>query len=307
MPIARPSARKAAKIAAREAPSARRVAISGRRRSTAIDTALAIRKTPTSSVSEPSAFRLKRKARTIRSAVCRRASGRLERRGPAAAARAISRAGLGPRHARIEHDVHAVDEPGLAEQVLGGEDVGDEDVAARGARHARELQDPADRRPVAHAARRRARVGSRSRAGGARRTGSETKTEPVAASSARPRRRACRVDQPDVAHGGVAAPVDAEDLHDLAAAVVDDGRSRSRPARRTRSARETRGRSSAATRTPATPVTTKSLRPETAAAASRKDAVTLRLAWWIAATAATPIATPMTGSSTRTGAGAPGP
>ncbi len=60
-------------------------------------------------------------------------------------------------------------------------------------------------------------------------------------------------------------------------------------------------RSSAATGTPATPVTTKSLRPDSEDAASRKDSVTLALARWIAATAATPIAIPSTGSSTRRG------
>ena len=58
---------------------------------------------------------------------------------------------------------------------------------------------------------------------------------------------------------------------------------------------------------PAVPVTTKSLRPETAEAASRKEAVTLRLAWWIAATAATPIATPIVGRSTRIGCRLAGP
>ena len=96
-PTASPSARKAAKIAAREVPSARSVAISGRRRSTAIETALAIRKIPTSSVSEPRAFRLKRKARTIRSAVSAARPGRSSESPAAAGAR--SRAGA-PRERR---------------------------------------------------------------------------------------------------------------------------------------------------------------------------------------------------------------
>ena len=65
--------------------------------------------------------------------------------------------------------------------------------------------------------------------------------------------------------------------------------------------------SSAATGTPATPVTTKSLLPESVAAASRKDSVTLRLACWIAAIAATPIATPTMGSTARSGRRLAGP
>ena len=69
MPMERPSATKTAKIDDREAPSARSVAISGRRRRTEIETALAMRNMATRSVSEASALRLKRKARTIRSAV----------------------------------------------------------------------------------------------------------------------------------------------------------------------------------------------------------------------------------------------
>jgi hypothetical protein len=54
-------------------------------------------------------------------------------------------------------------------------------------------------------------------------------------------------------------------------------------------------------------VTTKSLRPEIEDAASWKESVTLRLAWWIAATAPTPIATPKTGRTKRAGCRRAGP
>src|SRR5439155_19712008 len=61
------------------------------------------------------------------------------------------------------------------------------------------------------------------------------------------------------------------------------------------------------TGTPEIPVTVKSLRPATALAASRNDCVTLRLAWWIAATAAAPTATPTTGRTSRSGCLRAGP
>jgi len=54
-------------------------------------------------------------------------------------------------------------------------------------------------------------------------------------------------------------------------------------------------------------VTTKSLRPAIEDAASWKESVTLWLAWWIAATAATPIATPETGRRKRAGRRRAGP
>src|SRR5204863_7331273 len=60
-------------------------------------------------------------------------------------------------------------------------------------------------------------------------------------------------------------------------------------------------RSIASTGTPRAPTTVRSLLPATARADSRNDSMTLRLAWWIAATAATPIATPTTGRSARIG------
>ena len=93
----------------RPAPSARSVAISGRRRSTAIETALKIRKIPTSSVSEPSAFRLKRKARTMRSDVSAALPGESSER-PRGRRRAISRRAVSLAARRDEDDVHAVDE-----------------------------------------------------------------------------------------------------------------------------------------------------------------------------------------------------
>ena len=94
-PIARPSAAKAAKTAPREAPRARSVAISGRRRTTEIETALAIRKNPTRIVSDPSAFRLNRKARTIRSAVAaERVGGSIARPGGRREASCIRTASL---------------------------------------------------------------------------------------------------------------------------------------------------------------------------------------------------------------------
>src|SRR6266540_3550668 len=88
-PTARPSTAKAVKIEARDVPSDRSVAISGRRRRTEIETAFATRNIPTRSVSEPSAFRLKRNALAIRPAAsATRPAGSTER--PAGNRRAIS-------------------------------------------------------------------------------------------------------------------------------------------------------------------------------------------------------------------------
>ena len=156
-----------------------------------------------------------------------------------------------------------------------------EDVAARRARDAGELQDPAD-----------------ARRGGARRRRS---AEQVAGPS--PWRAAKGAGDEDRASRGelrartrtrsgatrrtsrtarVAAPVDAEDLHDVASRARPAGDA-STPIPVTAGAKapigqrkESRERSSSGT--PAGPLTTKSLRPATVEAASRNDSVTLRFA-----------------------------
>ena len=173
--------------------------------------------------------------------------------------------------------------PAFPEKLLGREDVGEEDVAARSARDAGELEDPADAHAARHASGRSTRARRPAPSPWRAAKGAVTRTEPRVASSAREEPvSAGAIDEAHVAHGLVAAPVDAQDLDDVArrlARAGDDRRCPSRPARRTPSPRGRRGaRGPRSARRRPGPRTTKSLRPETVEAASRNDSVTLRLA-----------------------------
>ena len=304
MPIASPSARKAEKIAEREVPRARSVAISGRRRSTAIDTALAIRKIPTSSVSEPSAFRFRRNARTIRSAVCAARPGGSSAR-PRGRRRAISR----PASDR--------DTPGSSTMstrstrpFLPSRSWAVKMSVTRMSPPEARARPESSRIPLIRARWRMPPATRASSDPGTRRwrsaKGTETNTPPVrerssaraagpAGSTSLTSRTAPSPPQ-SIPRTCATSRLPSSRIADPVTAGANDpiGQRKERAA-------------SSPTGIPAAPVTTKSLLPATAAAASWNEAVTLRLAWWIAATAATPIATPIVGRRTRIGCRRAGP
>src|SRR6202162_3915058 len=302
-PMPRPSATKTPKIDAREAPSARSVAISGRRRRTEIETALAIRNAATSSVSEASAFRLKRKARTIRSAVaaerpgdCRVSpAGRLDRIFAAIASRGspgsstMSTRSSKPSFPRslwaVKMSVTRRSPPAARATPVNSRSAAT--VTAR-------RTPPATIRSVLPASRRwrKAKLSGTKTELGARRL---ARRAPPAKGPKGPQglplqvRLISRTAPPPPRP----CPLSGE-RPPTSAAPVTAGAKEPWPHRK-------ESRSRAATGTPATPVTTKSLRPESEAAASRNDAVTLPLACWMAAAAATPTATPMIGRTARCG------
>ena len=274
-PIARPSARNAAKITARPAPIARSVAISGRRRSTAIETALEIRKIPTSSVSEPSAFRLKRKARTMRSAVSAarpgESSDRPRGRRRAISRRAVSRATPGRRTTSTRSTRPALPSRSCAVKTSVRTR---SPPAAPATPESSTIPPIRTRRRFPPATSSRREPGARPRREASR---SDTKIAPRAASAARAPASAGAISR--TSRTAPSPPQSIPRIWTISrgepsrtAGPVTAGASEPSFQTKARDASVSSG-------TPAGPLTTKSLFPESRAAALSNEAVTLRLAW----------------------------
>src|SRR5215472_17869006 len=119
----------------------------------------------------------------------------------------------------MEDDVHAVDEALPPQEALRGEDAGDQEIASRRARDARELEEPCHRHAPANAAgyniklvTRREVVTPREALSQKDRVGLQEPLDPL------------RAHDLHVSNRAVAAGIDPQDLGDLARAVVDERR-----------------------------------------------------------------------------------